>query len=327
MKSKRLGGGELEVSVIGLGCMVLPGFCGPGSQEQAIRTLHRAAEIGVTFLDSSDLYGAGQNEELIGRAIDGRRDDYIIATKFGNVRTADGKAGIDGRPEYVRQACEASLTRLGIDVIDLYYQHRVDPTVPIEDTVGAMARLIEQGKVRCLGLSEAAPATIRRAAAVHPIAAVQSEYSLLYRLPAEETLPVCRELNIAFVAYAPLGRSLLTGAVAALSDIPDGDRRRDHPRFQQENLAQNLELVRRIEAIAAELGARPSQLVLAWLLAQGEEIIALPGTKRLACLTENLGALNVRLDSAVLARIDSAVPAGAAAGARYPEAQMRAVHI
>ena len=322
MQFRKLGSSSLEVSAIGLGCMSMSGTYGKSEDATSIAVIHRSLELGVNLLDTADAYGKGHNEELIARAIRDRRDKVVLATKFGNV-----PGGANGKPEYVAQACEASLRRLGVDVIDLYYQHRVDPTVPIEDTVGAMARLIEQGKVRCLGLSEAAPATIRRAAAVHPIAAVQSEYSLLYRLPAEETLPVCRELNIAFVAYAPLGRSLLTGAVAALSDIPDGDRRRDHPRFQPENLAQNLELVRRVEAIAAELGARPSQLVLAWLLAQGEEIIALPGTKRLACLTENLGALNLRLDGAALARIGSAVPAGAAAGARYPEAQMRAVQI
>ena len=268
MRTKRLGGGQLEVPVIGLGCMVMPGFYGPGSEAQAIATLHRAAEIGVTHIDSSDLYGAGRNEELIGRAIAGRRDDYIVATKFGNVRQADGKPGVDGRPEYVQQACEASLRRLGIDVIDLYYQHRVDPTVPIEETVGAMARLIEQGKVRYLGLSEAAEETVRRAHATHPIAALQTEYSLWSRDVEAHVLALTAELGIGFVAYSPLGRGIFGGEVTGPESLAEGDRRRDHPRFQGDNLARNLKLVEPVRELARATNCSPAQIALAWVLSR-----------------------------------------------------------
>jgi aryl-alcohol dehydrogenase-like predicted oxidoreductase len=282
----------------------------------------------VTFLDSSDMYGWGQNEALLGRALRGRRDRAVVATKFGQVRSPDGKGNlVNGRPEYVREACDASLARLGVTEIDLYYQHRVDPTVPIEETVVAMARLVEQGKVRHLGLCEAAPATLRRAHAVHPIAALQSEYSLLYRSPAEETLPTCRELGIGYVAYSPLGRGFLSGRIRSAAEIPEDDRKRQHPRFQGDNFVKNRALVARLEAIAREKGCTPAQLVLAWLLARGEDIVPIPGTKRVAYLEENLGALAIRLTAGDLARIDEAMPPGAAAGTRYPEAQMKGVHI
>src|SRR2546429_185907 len=284
-------------------------------------------DLGVNFLDTSDMYGWGHNEELVGRAILGRRHQVVLATKFGNVRNPDGSMGVNGRPEHVPQACDASLRRLGVDTIDLYYQHRVDPKVPIEETAGAMSRLVDRGKVRFLGLSEAAPATIRRAHKVHPITAVQTEYSLLYRSEAEETLPTLRELGASFVAYAPLGRSLLTGRVTRVADIPQDDRRRDHPRFKDENLACNVELVRRIERIAQEKRCTPAQLALAWLLAQGPDVVPIPGTKRKERLEENLGALKVELSAEDVKRISEAVPAGVAAGARYPEAALKAVYL
>ena len=274
------------------------------------------------------MYGWGHNEELLGRALRGRRDRVVLATKFGQVRNPSGGGNlVDGRPEYVGQACDASLKRLGVDVIDLYYQHRVDPKVPIEDTVGGMKRLVEQGKVRFLGLSEAAPETVRRAHRVHPVVALQSEYSLLYRQEAEAILPALRELGISFVAYSPLGRSLLTGQVQKPEDVPAGDRRLAHPRFQGDNLVRNLALVRRLEGFARDKGCTPAQLVLAWLLAQGRDVVAIPGTKRVDRLRENLGALEVRLTPDEVAEIAAAVPADAAAGARYPEAQMKAVHL
>jgi aryl-alcohol dehydrogenase-like predicted oxidoreductase len=273
------------------------------------------------------MYGWGQNEELLGRAIKGRRERAFVVTKFGQVRNPAGGNLVNGRPEYVRQACDASLKRLGIDVIDLYFQHRVDPAVPIEETVGAMKRLVETGKVRAIGLCEAHPDTIRRAHRVHPLSAVQSEYSLLYRTEAEATLPTCRELGISFVAYSPLGRSMLTGSVHAPTDIPEGDRRRDHPRFQGENLTRNVELVRRVEEFAKKKGCTPGQLVLAWLLAQGPDILPIPGTKRKERLDENVGALRVSLTADEARQIGDAVPAGSAAGLRYPEAQMKAVYI
>lgn len=327
MEQRVLGHSKLRVSAIGLGLMSMSGTYGASDDRESIAVIHQALERGVNFLDSSDMYGWGHNETLLGQAIRGRRDRVVVATKFGNLRTPDGKATVNGRPEYVPVACDASLKRLGLDVIDLYYQHRVDPTVPIEDTVGAMARLIEQGKVRALGLSEAAPATIRRAHAVHPLSAVQSEYSLLYRSPGEETLPVCRELGIAYVAYSPLGRGLLTARIKGPGDFPEGDRRLQHPRFQDANLDRNVALVGRIEGIARNKGVTPAQLVLAWLLAQGEEVIPIPGTKRQGYLEENLGALTVRLGADDLARLDEAVPPGAAAGLRYPAPQMKAVQL
>jgi aryl-alcohol dehydrogenase-like predicted oxidoreductase len=273
------------------------------------------------------MYGWGQNEELLGRALRGRRDQVVLATKFGNLRKPDGTAGVNGRPEYVPQACDASLKRLGVDTIDLYYQHRVDPSVPIEETVGAMSRLIQAGKVRFLGLSEAAPATVRRAHAVHPITALQSEFSLLYRVEAEETLPTLRELGIGFVAYSPLGRSLLTGGTRSAEEIPADDRRRDHPRFHEENLKKNLDLLRPLEDMARKKGCRPGQLALAWLLARDRSIVPIPGTKRKARLEENVAAAEVRLTPEEVASLQEAIPAGAAAGTRYPGPAMKSVYI
>ncbi len=328
LERRRLGGSALEVSAIGLGCMGLSGVYGPADDAESIRLIHQAIDLGVDHLDSSDMYGWGHNEELLGRALRGRRDRVVLATKFGQVRNPSGGGNlVDGRPEYVGQACDASLKRLGVDVIDLYYQHRVDPKVPIEDTVGGMKRLVEQGKVRFLGLSEAAPETVRRAHRVHPVVALQSEYSLLYRQEAEAILPALRELGISFVAYSPLGRSLLTGQVQKPEDVPAGDRRLAHPRFQGDNLVRNLALVRRLEGFARDKGCTPAQLVLAWLLAQGRDVVAIPGTKQVDRLRENLGALEVRLTPDEVAEIAAAVPADAAAGARYPEAQMKAVHL
>jgi aryl-alcohol dehydrogenase-like predicted oxidoreductase len=307
--------------------MGLSGVYGPADDGESVTLIQKAIDLGVNHVDSSDMYGWGHNETLIGRALPGRRDRVVLATKFGQVQNPGGPNRVDGRPEYVAQACDASLKRLGVDVIDLYYQHRVDPKVPIEETVGGMKRLVEAGKVRFLGLSEAAPETVRRAHRVHPITALQSEFSVLYRTEAEQTLPTLRELGISFVAYSPLGRSLLTGQVQKPQDIPEGDRRLAHPRFQGQNLVQNIELVHRLEAIARDKGCTPGQLVLAWLLAQGPEVVAIPGTKRLDRLQENLGALDVRLSAADVARIAEAVPAGAAAGPRYPEAQLKGVYI
>jgi aryl-alcohol dehydrogenase-like predicted oxidoreductase len=328
MDYRKLGQSDLAVSAIGLGCMSMSGVYGKGDDAESIAVVQWALDLGINHLDSSDMYGWGHNEELLGRAIKGRRERVVLTTKFGQVQSPDGKANlVDGSPRHVARACDASLTRLGVDVIDLYYQHRVDPAVPIEETVGAMARLVEAGKVRALGLSEAAPATIRRAHAVHPITAVQSEYSLLYRNPAEEILPTCRELGIAFVAYAPLGRGFLTGRIHDLADIPAEDRRRQHPRFQEQNFDHNVKLVRQIEAIAEEKGVTPAQLVLAWLLTRGADIFPIPGTKRRERLEENAGAVSVRLSPDDLARIDQAMPPGAAAGSRYPEAQMKSVHL
>jgi aryl-alcohol dehydrogenase-like predicted oxidoreductase len=327
MERRTLGQG-LEVSAVGLGCMGMSEFYGHRDEDEALATIHRALELGIDFLDTADMYGPFTNEKLVARAIEGRRDEVVLATKFGNVRGESGEwLGIRGDAVYVRQACEASLERLGVDHIDLYYQHRVDPGTPIEETVGAMAGLVAEGKVRHIGLSEAAPETIRRAAAVSAIAAVQSEYSLMYREVGEETLPVCRELNIAFVAYSPLGRSLLTGAVSGLADLPEDDRRRQHPRFFEQNLDNNVNLVRRVMEIAQEKRIKPSQLVLAWLLAQDSRVVALPGTKHVPYLEENAGAVAVRLSEDELRQIAEAMPSGSVAGTRYPEAQMRAVQL
>ncbi len=327
MHYRTLGNSTLKVSAVGLGCMSMSGVYGKYDDAQSIAVIHRALDLGVNFLDSSDMYGWGHNEELLGKALAGRRDTAVLATKFGNLRKPDGTPGVNGRPEYVIQACDASLKRLGVDEIDLYYQHRVDPSVPIEDTVGAMATLVRQGKVRFLGLSEAAPATVRRAYAVHPIAALQTEYSLLYRTEAEAALPTLRELGIALVAYSPLGRSLLTGRVHSAAEIPQDDRRRDHPRFQGDNLERNLELVAKLEAIAKEKGCTPGQLVLAWLLAQGRDIVPIPGTKRIERLEENARAVDVLLSPEDVRRISAAVPAGAAAGLRYPAPLMKALNL
>jgi aryl-alcohol dehydrogenase-like predicted oxidoreductase len=317
----------LQVSPIGLGLMSMSGIYGNASDDESISVIHHALDCGVDHLDSSDMYGWGHNEQLLGRALKGRRDKVIVATKFGQTKDASGKQGVDGRPEYVAQACEASLKRLGLEVIDLYYQHRVDTSIPIEETVGAMKRLVEQGKVRALGLSEARPETIRRAHKVHPIAAVQNEYSLLYRNDGEETITTTRKLGIAFVAYAPLGRSMLTGTVHGKADVPEGDRRLQHPRFQGENLDKNVQLVARLEAIAKEKKCTLSQLVLAWLLAQGSDIVAIPGTKRKQRVDENLAAPKVKLTEEDLKRISEAAPPGAAAGTRYPAEGMKRVYL
>jgi aryl-alcohol dehydrogenase-like predicted oxidoreductase len=325
--TRRLGHSTLDVSAIGLGCMGLSGVYGPADDGESIALIQRAIDLGVNHLDSSDMYGWGHNEELIGKALKGRRDRVVLATKFGQVQNPGGPNKVDGRPEYVVQACDASLKRLGVDVIDLYYQHRVDPKVPIEETVGGMRRCIEQGKVRFLGLSEAAPDTVRRAHRVHPISALQSEYSLLYRKEAEESLPALRELGVSFVAYSPLGRSMLTGQIQKPQDIPEGDRRLAHPRFQGDNLVRNIDLVKKLETIAREKGCTPGQLVLAWLLAQGGDVVAIPGTKRVDRLQENLGALKVQLSGDDVRRIAEAVPVGAAGGTRYPEAMLKSVHI
>ena len=316
----------VEVSAIGFGCMSLSNVYGPSDDEAGIALIREAIDSGVTLIDTSDMYGFGHNETLVGQAIAGRRSEVFLATKFGNLGGRGGKIA-DGRPEYVVAACEASLKRLGVQVIDLYYQHRIDPAVPTEDTVGAMSRLVEQGKVRLLGLSEARPETIRRANRVHPIAAVQNEYSLLYRVEGEETLQTTRELGIAFVAYSPLGRGLLTAKVEEPATLAETDTRRRHPRFAGDNLAHNLDLVRRIEAIAQRKGCTPGQLALAWLLAQDRSLIPIPGTKRKERLHENLGALDVALSAGDVAEISQAIPAGAAAGTRYPEPQMAGVFL
>jgi aryl-alcohol dehydrogenase-like predicted oxidoreductase len=324
---RRLGKTGPEVSAIGLGCMSLSGVYGTSDDAAGIALIHRAIDLGVDHFDSSDMYGWGQNEELLGRALKGRRDRVVIASKFGQTRRPGGANGVDGTPAYIAQACEASLKRLGVETIDLYYQHRVDPAVPVEETVGAMARLVEQGKVRLLGLCEARPERIRRAHAVHPLAAVQTEYSLLYREEATETRELTRDLGISLFAYAPLGRSLLAGVVPDLARLDVGDTRGRHPRFMGDNFAKNRALVERLEAIAAEKGCTPAQLCLAWLLAQGTDVIPIPGTKQAARLEENLGAMNVQLSPADIDRISAAIPIGAAAGTRYPEGGMRGVYI
>jgi aryl-alcohol dehydrogenase-like predicted oxidoreductase len=326
MEKRTLGNSSLQVSAIGLGLMSMSGAYGEAKDDDSISVIHHALDRGINFLDSADMYGWGHNETLLGRALKGRRDKVIVSTKFGQTRDAAGKQGVDGRPEYVMQACEASLKRLGIEVIDLYYQHRVDPNTPIEDTVGAMKRLIEQGKVRTLGLSEAAPETIRRAHKVHPITAVQNEYSLLFRKEGEETRGATRDLGITLVAYAPLGRSMLTGSVQSKSDMPEGDRRLQHPRFQGENLDKNVQIAARIKAIAAEKGCTPAQLVLAWLLAQGKDIVPIPGTKRKERVDENLAALSLKLSEEELKRISAAAPPGSGAGTRYPADGMKKVY-
>jgi aryl-alcohol dehydrogenase-like predicted oxidoreductase len=318
MPHRRLGRSELSLSAIGLGCMGMSEFYGTTDDDESIATIHRALERGMNFFDTADMYGVGRNEELVGRALRGHRQEVVLATKFGNVRSADGKfLGVNGRPEYVQQACEASLRRLGVDVIDLYYQHRVDPEVAIEETVGAMASLVRQGKVRFLGLSEAAPATIRRAAKVHPIAALQTEYSLWSRDPEAEIIPTCRELGIGFVPYSPLGRGFLTGKYRSETDLEDNDFRRSTPRFQGENLRRNLSLVERLEKIAAEKKCTAAQLALGWVLAQGDDIVPIPGTRRREYLDENVDAIHVTLTPEDLARINQELPPGIAAGERY----------
>jgi len=328
MERRRLGKSGPSVAEIGLGCMGMSGVYGVPDEAEAEATIRGAVELGVQFIDTSDMYGAGHNEELVGRALKGIRDRVVLATKFGHVVGPDGRPiGVNGRPEYVAEACEASLRRLQVDVIDVYYQHRVDRTVPIEETVGAMARLVEQGKVRHLGLSEAGPANVRKAAGVHPIVALQTEYSLWYREPEAELLPTCRELGIAYVPYSPLGRGLLTGQVTSFDNLEAKDNRRNHPRFQGENLERNLKLVRRLQAMAQEKGCTPAQLALAWILAQGDDLVPIPGTKRRSYLEQNLAAADIELSAAELERLDRDLPVGSGAGTRYAEAHMATVNV
>lgn len=323
MQTINLGSSGMRVPAIGLGCMVMPGFYAPGPEEDSIATIRRACELGVNFLDTADLYGFGKNEELIGRAINGARNNYIIATKFGNVRTADGTPDVDGRPEYVFAACDASLKRLGTDIIDLYYFHRMDPKVPIEETVGAMARLVEQGKVRYLGLSEAAPETLRRAHDTYPISALQTEYSLWSRDVEDDLLGLCKELGIGFVAYSPLGRGILTGTISNEKDLAETDRRRDHPRYQGSNLKANLNLVRPITELAITKGVTPAQIALAWVRAQGDHVVPIPGTRKVGHLESNIAALGIKLTKDEIKLLDEAFPHNAASGTRYPPGAMK----
>jgi aryl-alcohol dehydrogenase-like predicted oxidoreductase len=324
---RTLGSNGPEVSSIGLGCMGMSEFYGSHDDVKSIAAIHRALELGITFLDTADMYGVGKNEELVGRAIKGKRGQVFLATKFGNVRDRDGKfLGMNGKPEYVRSACEASLRRLGVETIDLYYQHRVDPDTPIEETVGEMARMVEEGKVRYLGLSEAGSTTIRRAEATHHITALQTEYSLWTRDVEPEILPLCRELGIGFVAYSPLGRGFLTARIKRVEDLEEGDYRRMSPRFQPENMKRNLAFLQRLEGIASEKHCTTGQLALAWLLAQGPDVVPIPGTKRKEFVEQNAAAAAIELSPADMKRIDEAAPRGVTAGTRYPEQGMRSVN-
>ena len=326
MKTRRLGNSDVQVSAIGLGCMTMTGIYGPADDTESIATIQAALDQGVNFIDTSDAYGGGKNEELIAKAIAGRRDDAFIATKFGNIYARDPERGADGRPEYVREACDKSLQRLGIDVIDLYFQHRVDQQVPIEETVGAMKELIDEGKVRYLGLSECSSETLRRAHAVHPISAVQSELSLWTQFALTDHLPVCRELDVSYIAYSPLGRGMLTGTIHGDADLPEKDRRREHPRFQGDNLKHNVAILAPIEALAKAKGCTPAQIALAWCLAQGENVIPIPGSKRVEHLNLNIAATEIELTPDELQELHDSVPPDFTAGLRYPEAQMWTVN-
>lgn len=327
MKTKVLGNSDIETSEIGLGCMTMTGIYGPADESESIATIHAAIDSGVSFIDTADAYGGGSNETLVGKAIADRRDKVVLATKFGNIYAKDSDRGADGRPEYVREACEASLKRLNLDVIDLYFQHRVDKAVPIEDTVGAMSELVKEGKVRALGLSECSSETLRRAHAVHPISALQSELSLWTQFALNDHLPVCNELGVTYIAYSPLGRGMLTGAIKADGDMPEKDRRRDHPRFQGDNLKHNVAVIAPIEALAKAKGCTPAQIALAWVLAQGDNVLPIPGSKRLEHLNLNIAATGISLTADELQELFDSIPPDFTAGSRYPDAQMWTVDL